>query len=483
MKTLKFISLWTIVLFLMSCQGNRKQADTETQQGQTISKSWQEEFSYTLGYQAYLYAYSLLKMSELRYDWVTNPDASFYAPLNFFHHKEELANHINCTIGGGPNQDAQYSIGWMDLTDGPVILTHPEMGNRYFVFEIADIFSDNFAYVGKLTTGGNASAYALIPPGWKGELPKDISGSFQSPTNSVLIVGRTLVQDEEDIPNVIALQKEYHMIPLEYWGKDLSTLPVNRNVFKPYDRSSDPMADWKTIVSVWKESPITRDTELIKLFKYIGIAPDCTPESLDKLPEPMKKGLIEAAKRGRADLADIFISGGFDPNIVNGWMYPPKGIGRLGLKYDFASRAAIQCEKGNIVNDAEEATYLNTPKDFDGNMLRGGKAKYEIHYTSESTPKATEFYSLSIYNLDGKFVPNDIMRYSIGDRTKGIKKAEDGSYTVYIQSDEPSDPDKRANWLPSPKDDEGFFFVLRIYGPDDSVVEQTWAPPKIVRVD
>lgn len=396
---------------------------------------------------------------------------------------DKLANHINCITGGSPNQDTQYSIGWMDLSNGPVILTHPDMGNRYFVFQIADMFSDNFAFVGKRTTGGNASAYAIIPPGWKGELPEDISGSFQSPTNSVVIFGRTIVQDEEDVPNVIALQKEYHMIPLEYWGKELSTLPKNHTVFKPYDRSTDPMADGKTIVSVWKESPITRDSELVNLFKYIGIGPDFTPESLDQLPESMKKGLIEAAKRGRADLANIFASGGFNPNIVNGWIYPQKGIGRLGLKSDFASRAAIQCEAGIVAVDPKEGTYLNTTKDIDGNILREGKSKYEIHYTREGTPKVKEFYSLTIYTMDGNFVPNDMMRYSIGDRTKGIKKAEDGSYRVYIQSEEPADPDKRANWLPSPKDDEGFYLILRTYGPDDSIVEQTWAPPKIVKVD
>ena len=145
--------------------------------------------------------------------------------------------------------------------------------------------------------------------------------------------------------------------------------------------------------------------------------------------------------------------------------------------------AAIQCEAGIVAVDPEEATYLNTTKDSDGNGLKGGKAKYEIHYTKESLPKVNEFYSLTIYKMDGNFVPNDMMRYSIGDRTKGLKRAEDGSYAVYIQSEEPAEPDKRGNWLPSPKGDEGFYLILRTYGPGNSIVEQTWAPPKIIRID
>ena len=163
MKAIKFISLFAAVLILMSFQGNKEPTNSENRQGQTISNNWLEEFSYTLGYQAYLYAYPLVKMAEYRYDWVTNPNASFAAPLNFFHHMKKLANHKNVTTGGSPNNDTQYSMGWMDLSNGPVILTHPDMGDRYFVFELADIFSDNFAYVGKRTTGGKANCPKTFP--------------------------------------------------------------------------------------------------------------------------------------------------------------------------------------------------------------------------------------------------------------------------------------------------------------------------------
>ncbi len=481
----KIILFLGIIIFATSCSNTEKGNSNSTVSTETANSGdsdWKERYGYTLGYQAYLYGYPLVKLSELRYDWVTNPKASFYAPLNFFHNKKELANHKNYTTGGSPNQDTQYSWGWMDLKNGPVILTHPDMGDRYFVFEIADMFSDNFAYVGKRTTGGKAGAFAIIPPNWKGQLPKNITGSFQSPTNSVLIFGRTFVQDEADVPTVNALQEQFHMIPLEYWGKDLSTLPINRNVIKPYDRNTDDLADWKTMIAVWKENPIERDSDLKKLFAYIGIGPEFNPEDIDKIDESIKKGLIRAAKDARKDLDGIYNTGGFKPSIKNGWSYPPMAFGRLGLVYDFPTRASIQCEKGIISNDPIEATYLNTPKDSKGELLNGNN-KYEIRYTKETLPQVKEFYSLTIYKMDGNFVPNDIMRYSIGDRTKGIKKSADGSYTVYVQADEPKDPDKRANWLPSPSGDVGFYFVLRTYGPEKSVVDQTWTPPAIVKVE
>lgn len=63
-----------------------------------------------------------------------------------------------------------YSIAWVDVRKEPVILSHPDMGERYFTFEIADMSSDNFAYVGKRTTGPKADSFAIVGSraGWRG---------------------------------------------------------------------------------------------------------------------------------------------------------------------------------------------------------------------------------------------------------------------------------------------------------------------------
>ncbi len=63
-----------------------------TQSSDPARADWREEYAYTLGMQAYIYAYPLIYMDKLRYDWVTNPDADFYAALNHLHHKGVLSN-------------------------------------------------------------------------------------------------------------------------------------------------------------------------------------------------------------------------------------------------------------------------------------------------------------------------------------------------------------------------------------------------------
>lgn len=52
--------------------------------------------------------------------------------------------------GGSPNQD---TTAWVDVSKEPVILSHSDMGDRYFTFELACLDSDNFAYAGKTGSG------------------------------------------------------------------------------------------------------------------------------------------------------------------------------------------------------------------------------------------------------------------------------------------------------------------------------------------
>jgi hypothetical protein len=81
---------------------------------------------------------------------------------------------------------------------------------------------------------------------------------------------------------------------------------------------------------------------------------------------------------------------------------------------------------------------------------------------------------------DFYLVENPIDRYSIGDRTRGLRYADDGSLTIVMQREAPSDPDRAANWLPTPSGT--FRPILRMYSPDSAVFDGTYELPPIVRV-
>ena len=73
-------------------------------------------------------------------------------------------------------------------------------------------------------------------------------------------------------------------------------------------------------------------------------------------------------------------------------------------------------------------------------------------------------------------MPNAIKRYSIGTKNKALKYNADGSLTIYIQHQRPSE-DKLGNWLPAPEGE--FAMTIRAYGPSEAIVKGEWTPPPL----
>lgn len=112
----------------------------------------------------------------------------------------------------GVNRDTLLVAGWLDLSKGPQILHVPDMTGRYYSVQFTDPSKNtNFAYVGKRTTGTEAGAYLISGPGWKGAVPQGVS-QISSPKNSVLVIGRVLV--DSDLPTAYGLAKQIQLSPL-----------------------------------------------------------------------------------------------------------------------------------------------------------------------------------------------------------------------------------------------------------------------------
>lgn len=438
---------------------------------------WREDYAYTLGVQAYVFGFPYVYLPSLRWDWVTQPkppgSITPYAPLNHFFHARTLAD-ASYRDGGSPNQDTLYSTAWVDVSKEPVILSHPDMGDRYFTFELASMDSDNFAYVGKRTTGEKAGSFAITGPDWKGTLPDGVKPLPASRTPTVLIIGRTLIDGAADAQAVSVLQDQFTLIPLSYWGERDAKLPDRRDVWKPFDPKSDPLAEWKTMNRAMTENPPeARLAKLVGLFAKIGVGPD---QDIDKLDDATKRGLARAAADGRKMLNEVIRSGKLGKQI-NNWNIPPKTIGRAGLADDFLLRASLQCLGGIIANDPEEAVYYNVALDGAGQPFDGAK-KYTIRFAPGQLPSVNGFWSITLYDPTYNFTPNPISRYSVGDRTKGLKQDADGGLTIHIQSASPG-KERESNWLPSTTSGP-FLLIMRTYIPGAEIVEQKWAPPPVV---
>ena len=440
----------------------------------SASNDWEELRAYTLGVQAYIYSYPYVYLPELRYQWVTkpvDPENVPYAPLNHFWHSNKLITP-EYQNGGTPNNDTLYSEAWVDISKEPVILSVPDMGTRYYAIEMGGMDSDNFDYVGQRTTGTKAGNYAIVGPGWKGQLPKGVKLLQPSPTPFALFLARTFVSGSDDVPVALKLMAQYKITPLSLWGKPDAKAPEDRKVLAPFDRKSDPLADWKTINATMAENPPPAKHQiLLTQFAQIGVGPGI---DVDKLDDPTKRGLARAAVDGRK-LLENSITAGAGTKRVNGWKYPPPDMGRAGQHEDFLLRGGLQCMWGIITHDVAEAVYLNSDTDSDGQPLSGA-TRYSLTFPPGGLPKVKSFWSLTIYDANHNLIANPLNRYSIGDRTKGLKQNPDGSITLYVQNESPG-ADKESNWLPAPKG--GFNLTLRAYSPGQEIIEQSWIPPQL----
>jgi hypothetical protein len=112
--------------------------------------------------------------------------------------------------------DLLYVGGVLDLSKGPQVLHVPDFSGRYYSIQFTDPSDGtDFAYVGKRTTGTQAGDFLITNPGWQGSVPQGIK-QISSPHNSVLIVGRALVDGENDVVVVYALTKQVQLTPLSH---------------------------------------------------------------------------------------------------------------------------------------------------------------------------------------------------------------------------------------------------------------------------
>jgi hypothetical protein len=140
----------------------------------------------------------------------TEPQALFADPL----HAPASGSNLMTT---GVNHDTLLTGGWLDLRKGPQVLHVPDMAGRYYNVQFTDPSNNtNFAYVGKRTTGTEAGDYLISSPGWKGAVPQGMT-HISSPNNSVLVLGRTLVESDSDLPIAYALAKQIQLTPLSHW--------------------------------------------------------------------------------------------------------------------------------------------------------------------------------------------------------------------------------------------------------------------------
>jgi hypothetical protein len=428
----------------------------------------QENLAYALGVQTYLYGQPIMDLYRTFWENTLDPKRGHDRTLNEFNFVRKLVTAKDTWVVS-PNSDTLYARGFLDLTEEPIVLHIPDMGTRQYWFPLGDMYHNLYQSLDWQTVGSKGGDFALTAPGWQGLLPDGV-GRIEMTTPMMWTLGRITVDGEKDVPAVNAMQDKTFLVPLSQWTKGMTEAPrakIDPSLYPKMTNADMPDAEkfFTTMNEMLRRNPPVGDAEYLRgWLREIHMDPNQQFVWKD-LDEPTQKGLTRAAKDALAIIVER--EKGF-ASPVNGWIPAIMPGDQSNMPVFHAAVTKL----GLLYSQKEVSTYHVGYVDGNGKPLDGANT-----YTLKLAPPppVDAFWSLTMYDAKTKlFVDNKSNRYTIGDRTAGIKTGKNDSLTITISAEKPSDP---ANWLPAPKG--AFYMVLREYSPGPAVLNGDWLPPKI----
>lgn len=445
------------------------------------------------GVVAYIYGYPLLMLgiTERLGTSVPNIDVKLgAAPLNQFGKEKGLPDYTFTAVVL-PSTSTLYASSFLNLKVEPVILHIPNMESRFFILQMLDAWTNVSDESPGSRLGSAPGDYALVGPDFTGDLPPTIQHVIHMPTNTMWIIGRIYTDGtQQDIDTVIQfIYPGLTLKPLSHYTDNPYDAPTNVPVEPTIEVVTPPLqqvaamdacAFYSTLAASMKYNPpFLRDVLVVKRLANIGIIPgesfDCTTLGQKKLAELQ---LAVAYARN-------FLNQSNSTPVTNtNWTFLTTDVGTYGVHYLIRAEVA---RSALGANNPQDAVYGYTK--IDGTTAKNplnGSNRYKIHFNADgeqSVPPVSGFWSLTIYDINGKLVQNPVPWNAVGmPAVNGHSAAclnPDKSLDLYLQPDAPpAGSIQYCNWLPTPPG-QNYIAFLRLYWPAQSVLNNGWIPPAI----
>jgi len=423
------------------------------------------------------------------------------------------------------NADTVYYVGWIDLSNGPMVIEQPANG----LGAINDMWFQWVTDIGKPGPDrGMGGKYLVAGPGYDGSLPEGGYFVSHSRTNKVLYALRAFISDGNDPKPAVANIKQnlriYPYAPGSYGTSIAEALEgkarlagepkipetkfiegsgVSFNTIPPSDYSFFEMIN----ENVQNEPATSYDVELTGQLAAIGIAHG-KPFAPD---ERLKKILSDAAAVGQAfgralqwQFADqhpdwtyyedshwgsmLWEGGAFfetPPPLFEDGMFkplPPTGARTLDSRTAFYYAYTLD-SPGMIMRIPEVGSqYLMGFLDRDGNPFDGSRT-YKA--TLPKGIPAAAFWSFTLYDNQTRSMLQTPQKYpragSQSYPSPAAKADADGSTTVWFAPKQPRGV-ARGNWIQTDPD-KGWFTILRFYSPLPSFFDKSWRAGEVELVE
>lgn len=373
-----------------------------------------------------------------------------------------------------PNQDVVYGQGFFDLDSEPVVVQVPDFGDRFWVYAAYDQRTDQYGKLGK-AYGTKPGFYLLAGPNWKGEVPKGIADVVHASTTLANIIPRVFMNDtDEDRAAIQPVINQIVVYPLKEFDGKMKTMEWSKakDIPNPDQQGGGGETHWVVPEKFFDQfaevldmvTPQPGEEAMYAQFRWLNEVAAADPE--------VKKAITEEAVATEKDVIVRFREWATNGKPAgNGWN---RSMNNAQFGLDYYNRVATS--KSNMFeNRPNETQYFYTDFDSAGEKLEGSRS-YLITFAKGEEPPVNGFWSMTLYNEEHFFHPNDLKRYSLGTKNTSLERNEDGSLTLYAGAKNPGG-DKENNWLPAP--DGAFSLYIRAYWGKEGILDGSWKPPVI----
>lgn len=468
----KIISILFIVFVLNSCNQENKLTPEEAKQ---IAK------------EAYIYGFPLAINYKTMYNYVVNENSPEYkGEFNYLACDARVFTPKDKTIVT-PNSDTPYCMFWGDMRTEPLVITIPEMeSNRFYEFQLIDLYSHNFAYVSTIENGNVPGNYLIAGPNWKGDMPKGIDKVIRCETNFLFCVIRTQLFNSSDLERVKEIQSKYKFKPLSDFLGTPAPKSIQLTNFPDWNEGDqfdiNVFKHINFMLSLTETHP--SEKKLMKRLAKIGLGTSGIFD-INQFSPKIQKAMEEGVNEGFAEM-EAFIKKYTSDPLASGKIFGTRAFLKesAAKNYNLPNAyilRAVAAQTGIYGNSVKEAMYPTYFVDSEGQPLDASTNNYQIIFPKGQLPPVSAFWSLTMY--DGKtqlLIENPLDRYLLNSTMMDqFVIEEDGSLTLYVQKESPGN-ELETNWLPAPNG--SFYSTLRLYGPEEAALTGQWVNPPMVRV-
>jgi hypothetical protein len=303
------------------------------------------------------------------------------------------------------NSDTIYSILWLDTSKGPLVLTAPKVtpSSRFYVLPLLDMYTEQYASYGSVTTGNGAGSWVVMPPGQHAaSLPAQYARlpRGNATTNGTWVIGRMYVTNKTDVPNVADLWKQFKVTPVYPERGTATQLFSTANQAYTIMGKPEPAAIGAANASAAYVAlaglmatfppPLSQLPNVTKALAAMGLNLR-SGFSQAKLSAAQSAAMTTGYQLGFNCLESFLQAGNLGVPFKYGWSATVNG-GVYGSNYLLRGAYALQ---GLGVQGNNVATYYNTNQDSQGRALTGANGTvYTI--TFDRPPPTNYFTSLTM---------------------------------------------------------------------------------------